>query len=88
MMGAAAAKVLTDLYGNDYTMTDRSHEGLADFVTKTREFKSFEDMAKENALSRILLGVHYRMDCEEGLRLGELIGAEVSAITLETKLAQ
>jgi hypothetical protein len=31
-------------------------------------------MAEENALSRIFIGVHYRMDCEEGIRLGTLIG--------------
>lgn len=27
-------------------------------------------MAEENAFSRILLGVHVRMDCTEGYRLG------------------
>lgn len=36
-------------------------------------------MAEENALSRLFIGVHYRMDCEEGLRLGYLIGEQVSA---------
>ncbi|MDQ3017821.1 MAG: hypothetical protein M3R25_14005 [Bacteroidota bacterium] len=45
-------------------------------------------MSKENALSRMLLGVHFRMDCEEGLRLGELIGAQVAGVQLENKLKQ
>ncbi len=88
MMGAAASVVLTQLYGDHYTMTDRSHDGLKDFVTKPRQFHSFDEMSKENALSRILLGVHFRFDCEEGLRLGEMIGKEVSQLELEKKLSQ
>ena len=88
IMGAAAATVLTDLYGDNYAMMDDSHKDLKDFQTDPRSFNSFEEMAKENALSRILLGVHWRVDCEEGLRLGELIGAEVSAIQLERRLTQ
>ncbi len=87
-MGAAAAKVLTGLYGEHYTMMDCSHKDLGDFQVDPRSFTSFEEMAKENALSRMLLGVHWRMDCEEGLRLGELIGAEVSNIQLERTLTQ
>jgi hypothetical protein len=31
-------------------------------------------MAIENAFSRVLMGVHYKNDCEEGLRLGFEIG--------------
>ncbi len=69
-MGAAVAEVLTSLYGHEYKITDNSHKGLQDFSVKPRRFTSFEQMAKENALSRIMLGVHWRMDAEEGLRLG------------------
>jgi hypothetical protein len=85
LMGAATAEVLTSMYGPDFKMTDTSHEGLQDFSIKPRKFTSFEQMAKENALSRILLGVHWRMDAEEGLRLGQLIGREVSQIEIEKK---
>ncbi len=88
MMGAAAAIVLTDLYGEKYHMIDRSHKELEEFDAKPRKFKSFDEMARENALSRIFLGVHWRMDCEEGLRLGDLIGEEVSKLKLEEKLTQ
>jgi len=88
MMGAASAVVLTSLYGEDYAMTDRSHEGLEDIVIKPRSFHSFDEMAKENALSRLFLGVHFRFDCDEGLRLGGLIGEEVSRLQLEKNLTQ
>ncbi len=88
MMGAATAVILSQLYGEHYAMTDRSHDGLKDFVIKPRQFHSFEEMAKEDALSRILVGAHFRFDSEEGLRLGNLIGKEVSQLELEQKLTQ
>ena len=88
MYGAAAAEVLTNMYGSSFKMTDMSHEGIEDFTVKPRHFESFEEMAKENALSRIFLGVHWRIDCEEGLRLGSQIGKEVCNLELEEKLDQ
>jgi hypothetical protein len=88
MMGAAVAIVLSDLYGNTYKMKDYSHKGLNEFTTEPRDFKSFKEMAEENALSRIFMGVHYRMDCEEGLRLGYLIGDEIVKLELSNPVAQ
>lgn len=88
MMGAASAEVLSSLYGTTYKMTDRSHIDRVDFAVKPRSFTSFDQMAKENALSRILLGVHWRMDAEEGLRLGALIGKQVNQLEIENKLTE
>jgi hypothetical protein len=39
-------------------------------------------MADENAYSRMLIGVHFRNDCEEGLRLGKLVGKKVVDLKL------
>ncbi|MEI6408818.1 MAG: phosphatase PAP2 family protein [Bacteroidota bacterium] len=36
---------------------------------------NFDAMAKEASLSRLYGGIHYRMDCEEGLKHGQRIGA-------------
>lgn len=72
--GAACAQILAHTFGNNYAMEDRSHAGRKDFKGKPRLFKSFDEMAKENAISRVLLGVHFRMDSEEGLRLGRELG--------------
>jgi hypothetical protein len=88
IMGAAAAEVLSSLYGKSYKMTDRCHADRIDFAVKPRSFNSFDQMAKENALSRILLGVHWRSDLEEGLRLGSLIGKQVSQLEIESKLTE
>jgi hypothetical protein len=78
-MGGAAAEVLTDIFGNYFPMTDRCHEGREDFEGgKPRQFNSFYEMANENAISRVPLGVHFRMDCEQGVNLGIRVGRKVN----------
>ncbi|MEP7320639.1 MAG: ATP-binding protein [Saprospiraceae bacterium] len=77
IFGAAVAGVLIHTFGNHVKFTDISHEHRKEFMSEPRTFKSFSDMATENSLSRMYLGVHYRADCEEGLRLGYLISDEV-----------
>jgi membrane-associated phospholipid phosphatase len=69
-MGAAGAEALSSVFGYNYSMTDRCHEGRTEFVGTPRTFNSFYEMAEENAWSRVPLGVHYRMDCEFGVNLG------------------
>ncbi len=76
---SAAAGVFIDFFGNRTNFTDRSHEGRTEFRGASRTFSSFEQMAEENAYSRIPLGVHIRMDCTEGLRLGYEIANAINA---------
>lgn len=85
--GAAAAEVLGAQLGETFTLTDRTHESRQEFAGKPRTYYSFAEMAKENAASRVLIGVHYRMDCEEGLRLGKIVGQRVTALPLKQKEA-
>ncbi len=85
--GAAAAEVLTVALGNQFTITDRTHEHRPEFASSPRSYGSFAEMAQENAASRVFLGVHYRMDCEEGLRLGKIIGQRVVNLPLLRKEA-
>jgi hypothetical protein len=75
---SAAAGVFIDKFGNATDFTDRSHEGRTEFKGTPRQFSTFSDMAEENAFSRIPLGVHIRMDCTEGLRLGYEISDAVN----------
>jgi PAP2 superfamily len=76
-MGSAAAVPLMELFGQGYSMTDLSHEFRIEFNGKPRAYNSFDEMAYENAISRVALGVHFQMDCEEGLRIGYLAGKRV-----------
>lgn len=75
--GGAAATVLTDIFGFNYAFTDYCHQNRTEFKGTPRSFNTFIDMAVENAYSRIPLGVHFRMDCDEGLRQGYLAGQRV-----------
>lgn len=77
---AAAAEVLTNLYGDDYAMIDRCHENRTEFQGAPRAFNSFYEMAYENAYSRIPIGVHFAMDSEAGTDLGLKVGRKVNAL--------
>lgn len=76
--GAAATETLTSEFGFAYSMTDRCHEGRIEFLSTPRTFSSFYEMAAEDAWSRVLLGVHFRMDSEEGARFGADIGRRIN----------
>ncbi len=78
--GGAAAEALTSVFGFDYGMTDNCHAARTEFIGKPRSFSNFYQMADENAYSRVPLGVHYRIDCEEGLRMGYAVGRKVNAL--------
>ena len=81
--GGAGGKILSSIFeytkrnAGTYTFTDVSHLGRTDFLGTPRSFTSFKKMADEDAYSRIPLGVHFKMDCTEGLRLGELAAKRV-----------
>lgn len=79
---SAASGLFIDAFGNETNFTDRTHEGRTEFVGTPRTYGSFEQMAYENAYSRIPLGVHMEMDCEEGLRLGYEISDAVKNLDL------
>jgi membrane-associated phospholipid phosphatase len=76
-MGAAGGEALSHIFGYSYGMTDNCHKYQNLFEGTPRTFSSFNEMADENAWSRVPLGVHYRMDCEEGVRFGREIARSV-----------
>ncbi len=76
-MGSAASGPLTEAFGGHYSMTDRCHEFRIEFNGKPRSFNSFDEMAYENAISRVPLGVHFEMDCIAGLALGRIASKRV-----------
>ncbi len=81
---SAAAGVFIDKFGDSVNFTDRSHEDRIEFRGMPRTFTSFSQMAEENAFSRIPLGVHIRMDCTEGIRLGYEISDAVNNFDMTT----
>ncbi|MEK7254088.1 MAG: vanadium-dependent haloperoxidase, partial [Bacteroidota bacterium] len=79
-MGGAGAEVLTEVFGNHYEMQDNCHLGRTEFNGTPRYFDNFYQMAEENAISRVPLGVHFRMDCRTGVDLGYHVGRRVNKL--------
>lgn len=79
-MGAAGAEALSSVFGYDYAMTDHCHQSRAEFLGTPRVFGSFYEMAEENAWSRVPLGVHFRMDAEQGVNLGYRCARKVNEL--------
>ncbi len=85
IQAAAAATVLTDLYGNRFAFVDSAHVGRkrdalrnADF--KARRFNSFWAVAEETANSRFYGGIHTPQDNTAGLEKGKAIGLNVNGL--------
>jgi hypothetical protein len=85
IQAAAAAAVLTDLFGPDFEFTDTVHLGRErDEVRKVefrpRSFSSFQAVARETALSRFYGGIHIPHDNAVGLEKGAVIGENVNSL--------
>ncbi len=85
VQAAAAATVLTNLYGENFSFTDSAHVGRkrdeirnADF--KARHFNSFWEVAEETANSRFYGGIHTPQDNAEGLKNGKIIGNNINQL--------
>jgi hypothetical protein len=77
VQSAAAAQVLTDLFGRRYAFVDRTHE---DRGLPARSFDSFYQAAGEAAISRLYGGIHYRPAIARGLEQGRCVGQAVSSL--------
>lgn len=78
--GAAGAGILSDIFGNVRTFTDRCHVDRTEFIGIPRTFSNFSELGREDAYSRLPLGVHFRMDCDEGVRLGDIAANRVVSL--------
>lgn len=81
--GGAGGKILSSFFEfnekhpGTYSFVDECHKNRSEFLGVPRVLPSMRDMANEDAYSRIPLGVHFRMDCDEGIRMGELAAQRV-----------
>jgi hypothetical protein len=83
VQSGAAAQILTDLFGEDYSFTDRLHESRTDIDGRARTYRSFYHFAEEAAISRLYGGIHYRSAIEVGVEQGKEIGSHISALTFQ-----
>lgn len=71
MISSAAAVVLTDLFGDNFSFTDSTE---VEFGMTARKFNSFKEAAQEAVVSRLYGGIHYWRACEVGATVGTNIG--------------
>ncbi len=75
--GGTGSRILANAFIDNTQFTDRCHEGRTDFLGAPRTYGLITKSGIENALSRIPLGVHFRMDCDTGLDLGEKVAQSI-----------
>lgn len=85
IQAAAAATVLTDLYGDRFVFTDSTHVGRKrdeqrNTEFRARHFTSFWAVAEETANSRFYGGIHTPQDNRVGLEKGREIGRNINQL--------
>jgi hypothetical protein len=86
VLGAAAAVVLASIYGDETAFTFTSPSTVP--PNGSRSFKSFSEAAKENAVSRVIIGIHFRFATTAGLEQGKKVGNFVAASMLKPRGVQ
>lgn len=78
--GSSGSAIMADIFGNTHPYTDNCHQNRTEFNGTPRSYNTILEAGLENAYSRLPLGVHFRMDCDEGVRLGYLSATRVNAL--------
>ena len=83
VQSAAAARVLTALFGASYDFIDHTHDARG---LPARLYSSFDAAAREAADSRLYGGIHYRSAVERGLEQGACIGDRINALAFRSPI--
>jgi hypothetical protein len=83
MQAGAVATVLTDMFGENFSIKDDCHAGRPadeerNVQFKSRSFESFWQVAEETANSRFYGGIHTQQDNKVGLQEGKVIGTTIN----------
>jgi hypothetical protein len=78
-VGAAAAEAMKRFFGTDDVLFSTTSPTAGNAV---RTFDGFRHAARENGVSRIYVGFHFRHSVEDGLKMGRRIGRFVAKETL------
>ena len=83
---SAAMTALRHVFGKDYAFEMSTHQvdkagpfsGKITMEPATRSFASFSEAAEECGASRVYLGIHFRYDAVEGVKLGQKVGEYIT----------
>jgi len=79
---AAAAEILTDLWGTDHAFIDPTH---VDENMPAKPYRAFWEAAYEAGQSRLYGGIHFRSAISQGLQQGICIAAYTNALKTVSK---
>jgi hypothetical protein len=82
VQSGAASAVLTSLYGEGFSFVDHTHDAAG---MTARSFGSFDEFAREAAISRLYGGIHCRAAIENGLAQGTKIGRRIASLPLKVR---
>ncbi len=71
VISMAAATVLSDIFGKSFHFVDNTEDR---WDIPARSFSSFVEAAKEAGISRYYGAIHYKYSCEDGSKIGAVIG--------------
>ncbi len=74
---AAAATVLTSVYGDNFAFQDTSD---LRYIGMQRHFNSFNEAAAEVSISRVYGGIHYRFSVDTGAEQGNNLGRFINEL--------
>lgn len=80
---AAAASVLTAIYGDNFAFQDTSD---LRYIGMQRHFNSFNEAAAEASISRLYGGIHFRFSVETGAEMGNRLGEYIRTKLLDGEL--
>jgi hypothetical protein len=80
-LGGAAAEILKSFFGTDAMPVDQTSGTLPGV---TRHYNTFSQAARDNSISRIYVGYHFRKACMAGEEQGKQIGSYVFSHSFRT----
>ncbi len=80
VQSGATAEILTNIYGDNFAFTDRTHIDRTDITLVPRNFKSFKAFADEAAVSRLFGGIHYNQAISVGVSQGTTVAKNILAL--------
>lgn len=80
---SAASQLLSHYFGFRYAFTDKTQSDRTDINVKTREYNSFDALAKEAAYSDILGAVQFRSSIDAGYEVGYDLAQNVLEIPMK-----
>ena len=80
IQAGVTGNILSNLFGENYTFSDFTHQNRTDIDGSARNFISFDDATHESAFAGLYGGTHFRDAIIIGITQGKIIGGNINAM--------